>query len=112
MKLKLIDIVDEVDYDVQFGTCELCMYVSDLYYNTYVVEDEKGERHNFVDGCWSWGDWMPILSSYRDMNVIELAEWVNQQEFIADEYGEYEYDFFGRLQQHIWDLEGEIANEN
>lgn len=112
MKLKLIDIVGEADHDVTFGTCELCEYTSDLYYDTYIVEDENGERITLINGFWSYGDWFTIADSNKEINVIDLADWVNQQDFVADKYGYYDDNFFNKLQQHIWDLEGEMAHED
>ena len=43
MKYKLIDIISSTE-KVEFGTCELCMYVGDLTTESYVFEDEKGEK--------------------------------------------------------------------
>ena len=106
MKLKLVDIVGEADHDVTFGTCELCSFTRDLYYDNYIVEDEKGERHTFTNGYWSWGDWFTIVDSKKEINVIDIAEWVSRQDFVADKYGYYEDDFFNKMQRYIWDVEG------
>ena len=43
MKYKLIDIISSTE-KVEFGTCDLCMYVGDLTTESYAFEDEKGEK--------------------------------------------------------------------
>lgn len=79
MKYKLIDVVGQVDEDVTFGTCELCMSIGDLYYNEFIVEDVYGNKYVFVDGFWSWGDWITFM--YDNIhNVIQFAEWFSEQD--------------------------------
>ena len=44
MAVKLVDYKYEVEHDVEFGTCELCMGTVDLRYGVFVFEDESGEH--------------------------------------------------------------------
>lgn len=87
MRYKLIDVVGNVDEDVTFGTCELCMWVGNLHYNEFIVADENGNQYTYIDGYWSWGDWITI--PYQDIhNVIQFAEWLSKQDLpdYLDEY--------------------------
>ena len=43
MKYKLIDIYSNTEEDVEFGTCELFMYIGDLTTEHYVFQDESGK---------------------------------------------------------------------
>lgn len=79
MRYKLIDVVGKVDEDVTFGTCELCWSVGDLYYNEFIVEDVCGKQYVFVDGFWSWGDWITETYTYIQ-NVVQFAEWLSEQD--------------------------------
>lgn len=53
MAVKLVDYKHEVEHDVEFGTCELCMSTGDLRYGVFVFEDESGERIEITNGEWS-----------------------------------------------------------
>lgn len=43
MSVKLVDYKYEVEHDVEFGTCEICMSTGDLEYGVFVFEDDFGE---------------------------------------------------------------------
>ena len=74
MKYKLIDIISSTE-KVEFGTCDLCMYVGDLTTESYVFEDEKGEKITIEGGAWNWGDYMRF--TYVDVNVIDFAAYIS-----------------------------------
>ena len=74
MKYKLIDIYLRTEEDVEFGTCELCMYVGDLTTQNFVFQDEKGKTITLEGGEWDWGSYYNYC--YRDVNVIDFAEYI------------------------------------
>ena len=78
MKYKLIDIYLRTEEDVEFGTCELCMYVGDLTTQNFVFQDEKGKTITLEGGEWDWGSY--YYFTYVDVNVIEFAEYISQLE--------------------------------
>ena len=75
MKYKLIDIYSNTEEDVEFGTCELCMYIGDLTTEHYVFEDEDGMRTTLEGGEWDWGSYSNY--AYRNVNVIDFAEYIS-----------------------------------
>ncbi len=75
MKYKLIDIYSNTEEDVEFGTCELCMYIGDLTTEHYVFEDEDGKRTTLEGGEWDWGSYSNY--AYRNVNVIDFAEYIS-----------------------------------
>lgn len=79
IKLKLIDVRLDIDTDVTFGTCELCMsYGHTIEQPTYYFEDVATGDIHIIDGYWwSWGDYDDITVD----NVIAFAEWISQQDF-------------------------------
>jgi len=85
MKYKLIDIETETE-EVEFGTCELCMGIGDLTTESYVFEDEKGEKITVEGGAWNWGDYMRFTCV--DVNVIDFAEYISGLD-IKDIYAEF-----------------------
>lgn len=44
MKIKLIDVQTEVEEDVEFGTCELCMQTGSAEFPTFIFEKEDGSQ--------------------------------------------------------------------
>ena len=85
MKYKLIDIISSTE-KVEFGTCDLCMYIGDLTTESYVFEDEKGEKITIEGGAWNWGDYMRF--TYADVNIIDFAEYISGLD-IKDIYAEF-----------------------
>ena len=79
MRYKLVDVIPNHEEYVTFGTCEICMWVGNLNYNDFIVEDVYGNRHVFTDGHWSWGDWIPVRHADIE-NVIQFAEWFAEQD--------------------------------
>ena len=93
MKYKLIDIKQETE-EVEFGTCELCMYICDLTTEHYVFEDENGKIITIEGGCWNWGDY--INYAYADINILDFAAYIStldikdiEEEFVGiiQDYG-------------------------
>ena len=93
MKYKLIDIKQKTE-EVEFGTCELCMYIGDLTTEHYVFEDENGKIVTIEGGCWNWGDY--ITYTYADINILDFAAYIStldikdiEEEFVGiiQDYG-------------------------
>ena len=74
MKYKLIDIKQKTE-EVEFGTCELCMWIGDLTTEHYVFEDETGKIVTIEGGCWDWGDY--INYAYADINILDFAAYIS-----------------------------------
>lgn len=74
MAVKLVDYKYEVEHDVEFGTCELCMGTVDLRYGVFVFEDESGEHLEITNGEMSWGEW---IDDYHIENIPRFADFFN-----------------------------------
>ena len=102
MKYKLIDIKQKTE-EVEFGTCELCMYIGDLTTEHYVFEDENGKIITIEGGCWNWGDY--INYAYADINILDFAAYISTLD-IKD----IEEEFVGIIQDYGY-LQGEEETE-
>lgn len=72
--IKLVDIETDVHEDVQFGTCELCMYTADLTVENYIFEEDgTGDQLSLEGGYWDWGDY---IKYDFDIPFTELAQRV------------------------------------
>ena len=101
MAVKLVDYKYEVEHDVEFGTCELCMGTGDLRYGVFVFEDELGERLEITNGEWSWGDW---FDDYHIENIPRFADFFNTRNVdkledvevsLMEAYNDYLKELFG-----------------
>ena len=101
MAVKLVDYKYEVEHDVEFGTCELCMGTGDLRYGVFVFEDESGERIEITNGEWSWGDW---FDDYHIENITRFADFFNTRNVekledveasLMEAYNDYLDELFG-----------------
>lgn len=79
MKYKLIDVLQEVKEDVEFGTCEMCFGTGSLKKTIFVLEDEYGNKHEIENGEWKWGDYYPLRHEEIE-NVVDFALFISQQE--------------------------------
>lgn len=86
MKYKFIKIDQEVEKDVQFGTCELCEYVADLYQNFLIFEDENKKEVKMEVGSWDWGDYDEPYwwSRITETDLIHFADYIKNIE-VKDE---------------------------
>ena len=103
MKYKLIDIEQRTQEGVEFGTCELCMYISDLTTEHYVFEDENGKIITIEGGCWDWGSYSHY--TYADINILDFAAYISSLD-IKD----IEEEFVGIMQDYGY-LQGEEETE-
>lgn len=90
--IKLVDIGTNVQEDVQFGTCELCMYTADLTVENYIFEDDDGDQLSIEGGYWDWGDYV-----HYDIDIpfTELAQRIKVAniETFSELKEKFPYDF-------------------
>ena len=101
MAVKLVDYKYEVEQDVEFGTCEICMSTDDLEYGVFVFEDDSGERLEITNGEWSWGAW---FDDYHIENIPRFSDFFNKRNVrsledveasLMDAYNAYIKELFG-----------------
>lgn len=93
--VKLIDLRSTTNYNVQFGTCDICMRTGILEQEWLVFEDHNGNTFEIETGEWDWGDYN---INYEIDNLAEFCEFilskkipdfkvlVNEFESLYDEY--------------------------
>ena len=91
MKIKLIDVQTEVEDDVEFGTCELCMRTGSAEYPTFIFEKEDGTTIEVMGWEWDWGD---LDALYID-NVVLFNDYLSKTEF--DEDTKFDYSWLYKL---------------
>ena len=91
MKIKLIDVQTEIEDDVEFGTCELCMFTSSAEYPTFIFEKEDGTQFEVMGWGWNWGE---LDTLYID-NVVLFNDYISKIEF--DEDTEFDYLWLNNL---------------
>lgn len=74
--IKLIDFRSETEKDVEFGTCELCFYTSDLEKGFFVFQDDTGATREIETGYWDLGDY---VNEYYIENIPQFAEHVREK---------------------------------
>lgn len=92
MKYKLIDIREQVETGVEFGTCELCSYIGDLEKRIFIFHDENKNITEIEGGSWDWGSY---YDETKGINFIEFAELVSNKEF-----GNIEEDFDDLIREY------------
>lgn len=55
------------------------MYIDDVFYNQYFVEDENGKKYIFDDGYMNYGLWENVLDDHIH-NIIHFADWFSNKE--------------------------------
>ena len=83
MKYQLIDVEQEVEENVEFGTCDLCSRMGTLSYDVLVFKDENGYIYKVDNGEWSWGDW---LEHWFIDNYIKFADFIKDREYPEPDY--------------------------
>lgn len=78
--IKVIDVGTNPEYDVEFGTCELCFSygVADNPY--MVLEFPDGTQVTLDTYYWDWGDYCEAKVG----NVVDFSAWLSEQE-LSDE---------------------------
>ena len=77
MKIKLHDYESEIEEDVTFGTCDMCMYVGDAEYPYFYFKYEDGTTKKVEGFYWDYGDLYTISID----NIPAFAAWMNDQDF-------------------------------
>ncbi|MEY8748912.1 hypothetical protein [Alkalicoccobacillus gibsonii] len=103
MRYKLLDVQQVHQDDIEFGTCEICMYIGSVEYAVALVEDEEGNSLEFENGEMDYDCWYHY--SYREIeNVVDFAYWFSKQEFETDLTA---YRFWDLVEDYYRDKEGE-----
>lgn len=76
-KVEIVDVRREVEYGVDFGTCDLCASTGNLDYEDikFRLVDTKGEEVTTVtmtNGEWDWGS----FDTYCDLNDVNLINFM------------------------------------
>lgn len=80
---KVIDIGYNLEDDVEFGTCELCMSYGNEVDNPYVIIEKPDGTTEEVDiYYWDWGDYF----GYYIDNVVEFSAFLSAQDIDDDEF--------------------------
>lgn len=80
-RVRLLAYREDTEYDVTFGTCEICMSTGNAENPVYTFEltdTETGEKEvRDVDGYdWNWGDYDAV---YVD-NVVTFGDWLENNQ--------------------------------
>lgn len=92
MKYTLVDVENEVERDVQFGSCDLCYHLGTHYYDNLIFQDENGQKYRVENGEWSWGSYMEI---WDIDNYVAFAAFIKDKDYPTpqlDHYGELEFE--------------------
>lgn len=110
MKIKLLDVRSEVEEDMGFGTCELCMYNADHHYNIFELEattETRCFKWEEEAGEWSWGDYFPIYIE----NIPAFAAWLETHEFDEKSLDWHQYDGHPMLASIVWEYDNAMDEE-
>lgn len=80
-KVQIVDVRDETEHDVEFGTCDVCMGTGSLtrFWFTFEVGSKRVEMEN---GRWDYGDYEDYFRFY---NVIRFINEFNMQNIMVDD---------------------------
>lgn len=96
-KVKIVDIREETEHDVEFGTCEICMGTGDLtrFWITFEVNGDRVDKEN---GYWSWGDY---LNYFSFSNAILFINKFNDKDIRVNDISDITYDWMNEMRYHI-----------
>jgi hypothetical protein len=79
--IKVIDVGTNPEYDVEFGTCEVCLSYGNEVDNPYIVlEFPDGTQATVDTYYWTAGDyWKSKIN-----NVVDFSAWLSEQD-LSDE---------------------------
>lgn len=86
MKYKLLDVENLVEEGVEFGTCDLCSYLGNNYYDVLIFEDADGNRYEVENGGWSWGWYM---TNWDIENYVAFADFVRSRNYPEPKINRY-----------------------
>lgn len=76
MAIRLVDVSFEHEEEVEFGTCELCMYTAPYDFSYFhFVDTEFGDEFTVSGFEWSFGDLFEVTIG----NVCAFADWLNKK---------------------------------
>lgn len=71
--IRLVDYRTEIEKDMVFGTCELCLYTADLTRGFFIFEDDEGLRDEIETGDFEWGEY---YTNYYVENIPRFSEFI------------------------------------
>lgn len=114
MKIKFIGLDYHHEDNVDFGTCELCMFTSDYDFPIMIFQVIKAggqeEEVRVEAGSWGWGDYMPLYFG----NLAVFAEWLNKQGDMIYP-GEFDFSWLEELRNEYFDddtVEGRFGDDD
>lgn len=75
--IKILDIYDHTEDNVDFGTCELCFSTGSLTTEFIKVEYDS-KVYDLELGGWSWGDYIPYMVPNID-NIVKFNDFLITQ---------------------------------
>ena len=79
--VKVIDVGTNPEYDVEFGTCEVCLSYGNEVDNPYMVlEFPDGTQAKVDTYYWTGGDYWESKIN----NVVDFSAWLSEQD-LSDE---------------------------
>ena len=109
MKIKFMGLDYQHEEDVEFGTCELCMFTSDYDFPIMLFKVEGQDEEVRVEaGYWSWGDYITLEFG----NLAVFAEWLAKQDL--DYPGEFDINWLDELRYFYFDddtVEGRFSDD-
>lgn len=109
-KYFLVDVVEEFEEDVEFGTCELCMFVADHRYSVFIMKNaETGKEYPIEMGTWSWGDYFDDMTHFIGVNIGDFAEFLHTYNGFPDDPKELTH---SDIVYALWEYEEEQEVEN
>ena len=104
-KYFLVDVVEEVEEDVEFGTCELCTTVADLHYSIFIMKNaETGKEYPIEMGTWDWGEYFDEMTYFIDVNIGDFAEFLHTYNGFPDDPKELTH---SDIVNALWEYEEE-----
>ena len=84
-RVRLLEYREDTEYDVTFGTCEICMSTGTAENPVYTFEftdtETGAEEVRDVNGYeWDWGDY----STVDIYNVITFGDWLEDNTITVD----------------------------
>lgn len=82
MRYRLVDVINEVEENVQFGTCDLCFSFGSHHYDVVVVEDENDNEFKEEMGFWDYGDYI----DFGIDNYVDFSAWLSKKNILGKFY--------------------------
>ena len=104
--IKVIDVGTNPEYDVEFGTCEVCLSYGNEVDNPYMVlEFPDGTQAKVDTYYWTGGDYWESKIN----NVVDFSAWLSEQELSDEDVEALKNDdnqvLIDLIEEYNWQLE-------